>query len=307
MRKHPLGLTVIVPCYNSGQLVLEAVDSVARQPMSNPLEIIVVDDGSDDPETLTSIDACREFPDVRVVRQGANGGAQAARNVGLDIARYPYVLPLDSDDRLSTDPDLLVNGSYPEQAVQLLASSPHLAFIHTYSQMFGAFNGLTISAYPCREELLVRKHHAPMSIVYRRADALAAGGYDRGVRKWQDWAFAISLLAARHRRGETNEISCIPLPFHGYRVHSRFARLSAAQVDELESVRLVVEKNLDYFHAVLGDDRPSAEVAAFVWASKPDRLTDLLHMAAVDLDQALTLVRGREATLGSPVDVLGIP
>lgn len=307
MSNHPLGLTVIVPCYNSGHFVLDAVESVVRQSISNPCEIIVVDDGSDDPETLTSIDACREFPDVRVVRFGANSGAQAARNAGLDASRYPYVLPLDSDDRLSTHPALLANGSYPERAVQLLASSPHLAFVHTYSQMFGAFDGLTISAYPCREELLVRKHHAPMSIVYRRADALAAGGYARGVRKWQDWAFAIDLLAARHRRGKTNEISCIPGPLHEYRVHARFARLSAAKIDELESVYIVVEKNLDYFHAVLGEDRPAAEVAAFVCASKPDRLVDLLHMAAVDLDQALTLVRGRKATLGSPVDVLGIP
>ncbi|MFD4432454.1 glycosyltransferase family 2 protein [Nocardia sp. NPDC058497] len=268
---------------------------------------MVVDYGSDDHNTLTSIDACIEFPDVHVVRLPSKRGAQAARNAGLGAARYPYVLPLDSDDRLATEPALLAGGSYPEQAVRLLAASPHLAFVHTYSQMFGAFDGLTISAYPCREQLLARKHHAPMSIVYRRTDALAAGGYDRRVRKWQDWAFAIDLLAARHRRGATNEISCIPGPLHEYRVHSRFARLSTAQVDELESVQLVVEKNLDYFHVILDEDRPAADVAAAVCASKPDRLTDLLHMAAVDLDQALALARGRKATLGSPVDVLGIP
>lgn len=307
MSRHPLGLTVIVPCYNSGSFALEAIESVVRQPMSNPCEIIVVDDGSDDPETLASIDACCEFPAVRLVRFGANRGAQAARNAGLDASRYPYVLPLDSDDRLATDPALLTNGSYLDQAVQLLATSPHLAFVHTYSQMFGAVDGLTISAYPCREELLVRKHHAPMSIVYRRADALAAGGYSRGVDKWQDWAFAVGLLAARHRCGKPNEIGCIPGPFHQYRIHSRFARLSAAEVDELESVHLVVAKNLDYFQAILGENRSADDIAAFVHASKPDRLTDLLHMAAVDLNQALALARGRKATLGSPFDVLGIP
>lgn len=307
MSDQPLGLTVIVPCHNSGRFVWEAVESVVQQPMSFDREVVVVDDGSDDPDTLTSIDMCREVPEVRVVRLDRNRGAQAARNVGLDTARYRYVLPLDSDDRLATDPALLTGGSYPERAVGLLAYSPELAFVHTYSQMFGAFQGLTISAYPCREELLVRKHHAPMSIVYRRADALAADGYDQRVRKWQDWAFAIDLLAARHRHGAPNEIACVPGPLHEYRVHNRFARLSAATVDELESVHQVVEKNLDYFHARLGDDRPAAEVSAFVCSSKPDRLTDLLYMASVDLEQALALARGRAASLGSPVDVLGIP
>ena len=307
MSRNTLGLTVIVPCYNTGNFVREAVESTLRQRLSFRGEVVVIDDGSDDPDTLASLDACSALPEVRVVRLGENQGAQAARNAGLDAAQYPYVLPLDSDDRLADDTTLLATGSYPERAVRLLESEPDLAFVHTYSQMFGTFQGLTISAYPCREELLVRKHHAPMSIVYRRADALAAGGYDPRIRKWQDWSFAIDLLAARRRRGHPNTIACIPGPFHEYRVHARFARLSVAQVDELQAVRLTVEKNLDYFQTILADNRPAAELAGFVCASKPDRLTDLLHMAAVDLDQALTLARGRKATLGSPIDVLGIP
>lgn len=307
MSAEPPGLSVIMPCHNTGKFVLEAVESVVRQKMSIEWEVVVVDDGSDDPATLAGIDACGEFPGVRLVRLESNRGAQAARNAGLTAARYRYVLPLDADDRLATDPALLAAGSYPQRAIEVLTHHPQVAFVHTYSQMFGAFHGLTISAYPCREELLVRKHHAPMSIVYRRADGLAAGGYDRRVRKWQDWAFAIDLLATRHRNGTPNRIGCIPGPLHQYRVHSRFARLSAGQVDELESVTYVVAKNLDYFHALLGEDRPAAAVAALVCASKPDRLTDLLHMAATDLDQALALARGRAATLGSPTDVLGIP
>ncbi|MFC4375544.1 glycosyltransferase family 2 protein [Nocardia halotolerans] len=307
MSEKPLGLSVIVPCYNSGRFLLEAVESVVRQPMSVPYEVIVVDDGSDERETLASIDACREFSNVRVVTLDGNHGVQAARNAGLDNARYAYVLPLDSDDRLATDPGVVAGGSYPDRAVRLLSTAPHVAFVHTYSQMFGEFSGLTISAYPCHEQLMIRKHHAPTSIVYRRADALTAGGYDPQIRKWQDWAFAIGILATRHRRGTPNDIVCIPGPLHEYRVHTRFARLSAAHVEELASVRLVVEKNLDYFQAGLDEDRPAAELAALVCASKPDRLTDLLHMAAVDLDQALMVARGRAATMSSPTDVLGIP
>lgn len=301
------GISVVVPCRNSGDFLTHAVESVVRQPMSLPREIIVVDDGSDDHDTHAAIDACRTLADVRILRLQENRGAQAARNAGLDAARYDCILPLDSDDQLATDPALLAMGTYPEQAVRILGDKPEVAFVHTYSRMFGDFDGLTISAYPCREQLLVRKHHAPMSIVYRRADALAAGGYDRRIRKWQDWAFAIDLLAARHRRGIENEIACLPGTFHEYRIHSRFTRLSTAEINEAEMTRLVVDKNLDYFGAVLADDRSAAELTALVCASKPDRLIDLLHMAAVDLDQALTVANQRRGTLASPTDSLGIP
>lgn len=278
-----------------------------QQPLSTRMEIIVIDDGSTDRDTLAAIDNSAASAAVRVIRLPTNRGAQAARNVGLDAAHYEYILPLDCDDRLATDRQLLASGGYLESAVQILDSRPEVAFVHTYSRMFEGFDGLTISAYPCREQLLVRKHHAPLSIVYRRADGLAAGGYDRRVHKWQDWAFAIDLLATRHRAGAANEIACVPGPFHEYRIHTRFPRLSTSQVDEQEMTRLSVEKNLDYFHAVLDDDRPAVQLAAFICASKPDRLTDLLHMAATDLDQALAMARQRRASLASQTDVLGIP
>lgn len=301
------GISIVLPCYSCGDLLTEAVESVARQPLSIPFEVIVVDDGNTDPATLAAIENSTACAGIRIVRLPANRGAQAARNAGLDAAHFAYILPLDGDDRLATDERLLGDGGYLQPAVQILSSRPEVAFVHTYSRMFEGFDGFTISAYPCREELLVRKHHAPMPIVYRRTDALAAGGYDRRIRKWQDWAFAVDLLAARHRAGVANEIACLPGPFHEYRIHTRFPRLSTAEVSELEMTQLVVEKNLDYFRAALGDDRSAAELAAFVCASKPDRLTELLHMAAADLAQALAVVRQRHATLASTVDSLRIP
>ncbi|MFG1795804.1 glycosyltransferase family 2 protein [Nocardia sp. NPDC049149] len=301
------GISVLLPCHNSGDLIAEAVESVVQQPLSVPFEVIVVDDGSTDPVTLAAIENSSTHAGVRIVRLPCNRGAQAARNAGLDAAHFEYILPLDCDDRLATDEQLLETGGYLEPAVQILASRPQVAFVHTYSRMFEGFDGLTISAYPCREELLVRKHHTPMPIVYRRADALAAGGYDRRIQKWQDWAFAIDLMATRHRAGDANEIACLAGPFHEYRVHNRFSRLSTSQVSELEMTQLVVEKNLDYFRTLLGDAQSASELAAFVYGSKPDRLTDLLHMAAADLDQALTLARQRRATLTSRSDSLGIP
>lgn len=301
------GISVIVPCYNSGDYIIEAVESIAAQPLTIRHEILIMDDGSDDPATGAALGQCRRRRDVRVVLLPTNNGAQRARNSGLHAARYDYIMPLDCDDRLTTDPKLLADGSYPEQAVRILTEDPDVAFVHTMSQMFGEFDGLTISAYPCDEQLVVRKHHVPMPIVYRRRDGLAAGGYDPDIRKWQDWAFAIDLLATRYRRGARNRIGYVAGPHHHYRIHSRWDRISGTEVSEMEMTTAVVRKNLDYFQAMLDDPRPTAKLAELVHAAKPDRLAELLHMAAFDLDQALEVARQRKFTVSSPYEPLGIP
>ncbi|MFI5781237.1 glycosyltransferase family 2 protein [Nocardia sp. NPDC051570] len=301
------GISVVVPCHNCGEFLVEAIESLVAQPRTGVWEIVLVDDASDDAATLHAIDVCRGHKGVRVVRLPERAGVQQARTAGLRAARCDYVLPLDCDDRLATDPKLLTEGGYAQQAVQILAEDPEVAFVHTFSRMVGDFDGLTISAYPADEQLIVRKHHAPLPIVYRRRDGLAAGGYDPAIRKWQDWAFAVDLLATRYRRCATNRIHCLPRPFHEYRIHQRWGRLSAGEVSELETTLLVVERNLDYFQAVLDDPRPARKIAELVCAAKPDRLTELLHMAAFDLDQALTVARQRKFTLSSPFESLGIP
>jgi len=301
------GISFIIPCFNCGSYILEAVESVTAQPLTIRFEIIVIDDGSDEENTLAALHECSQRDAVRMVRLPANSGAQRARTTGLRAARYEHVMVLDCDDLLCTDPAQLAAGTYPQQAVQILTDDPEVAFVHTFSRMFGDFHGLTISAYPTDEASIVRKHHVPMPIVYRRRDGLAAGGYDPAIGKWQDWAFAIDLLATRYRRGAGNHVRCVPGPHHQYRIHTRWERLSTAQTSELDMTTLVIERNLDYFQAALHDRRPVEDLARRVCESKPDRLTELLHMAAFDLDQALTVATQREFTLSSPYEPLGIP
>ena len=70
-------VAVIVPCFNAGRLVLETIASLDEP---EPLEIVVVDDASDDPvthEALTNL----ETAGVTVIRQDENGGAACARGI----------------------------------------------------------------------------------------------------------------------------------------------------------------------------------------------------------------------------------
>lgn len=303
----PGGISFVVPCYNSGNYLCEAVQSLVEQPFQLPYEILLVDDASDDAATLEAIALCGERPEVSVIRLEERSGHHVARNAGVEAARFEYVMQLDSDDRLATEPSLLVDGSYPDRAVQILRSDAGTAFVHTMSWMFGAFEGFTISSYPCREELVLRKHHVPTSIVYRREDAVDGGLYDPKVLKWGDWAFAVNLLTARFRRGAANAIGCISGPYYEYRIHSRGHRVSDAAVSEFEMTHLVVAKNLDFFRARLGREDGSEEIARDILAQKPTRLQDLMHMAAFDLPQAQAVARERAFSLSSPYETLGIP
>ena len=86
-------VSVIIPTYNRGWIVRDAIDSVLGQTYAD-VELIVVDDGSTDrtPDILNS------YGDrLRVIRQ-ANQGVSAARNRGIDNTSGPLIALLDSDD-----------------------------------------------------------------------------------------------------------------------------------------------------------------------------------------------------------------
>lgn len=98
-------ISVVIPVFNTGQFLADAIQSVLAQG-EEPLEIIVVDDGSTD----GSAEVAESFGSpVRVIRQ-ANAGHVAARNRGLQAARGEYITSLDADDLFSPDKFALQSG-----------------------------------------------------------------------------------------------------------------------------------------------------------------------------------------------------
>lgn len=87
-------VSVIIPCFNHGHYLAEAIESVLNQQHPN-VEVIVVDDGSTDDTSLVA----GSYPGVRYIRQ-ANQGLSAARNRGIAQASGQYLVFLDSDDLL---------------------------------------------------------------------------------------------------------------------------------------------------------------------------------------------------------------
>jgi glycosyltransferase involved in cell wall biosynthesis len=108
-------VSVVIPCYNGGSFLREAIESVLHQ-TSRAAEIVVVNDGSTDDTAAVA----RSYEQVRYVEQ-RNQGASAARNTGMRSSTGDLLVFLDADDRLQ--PHALATG------VDSLAANPEWAFV----------------------------------------------------------------------------------------------------------------------------------------------------------------------------------
>jgi glycosyltransferase involved in cell wall biosynthesis len=253
-----VGISVILPCYQTGRLLGEAVESIRRQPFKCAAEVIVVDDSSPDAETHEQLDELERLDSVTVIRLDDHSGPQRARNVGLEHAKFDFILVMDSDDCLSLDARTLRRGTYADRAIDVLSRNPNVAFVHSTSWMIGGATGPTDSTYPLDERCIAEKHHASICVIYRRADAIRAGLYDERIQKWQDWSFAAGLLSTRRRDGLSNDIVFFREPYYLYRLHEKGGRISFSTCDELEMVRLTVQRHPDLFAHYFPDLGPGA-------------------------------------------------
>lgn len=180
-------VSVVVPCYNGGAYIDGLLAALAMQTFRD-FEIVVVDDGSTDPETkrkLGSLD-----PAVRVLRQ-ANGGPAAARNRGIREARAELILTIDADD--------VIRPSYLAETVAALrAAGAETGFAATYEEKAGRWTGINNCYFKLFDQLFTNR--IPSCILMRKSAWEKVGGYDERMREgYEDWEFLIALGRAGYR------------------------------------------------------------------------------------------------------------
>jgi glycosyltransferase involved in cell wall biosynthesis len=187
-------VSVVIPCFNHGEYLPEAVDSILAQTWQN-FEIIAIDDGSTSHETRTVMETF-ERPKTRVLFHPENLGLPAARNTGIQEARGKYICCLDADDKLES--------TYLEKALLLLESNQGISFVYPWTQVFGKESRVWRAPQFDAAELLQRNQLNPPA-VFRRSAWEATGGFREEMRKgYEDWEFWIR-LAGLGLRGH-----CIP-------------------------------------------------------------------------------------------------
>jgi glycosyltransferase involved in cell wall biosynthesis len=191
---HHSDVTVVVTNFNYGDFLEEAVGSALGQDGGAP-NVVVVDDGSTDADTLAALD--RLPSEVRVHRQ-PNAGVAAARNAGLAMADTPYVIVLDADDRLR--PHALSALRAP------LEADPRLGFTYGITHFFGLWEGeMTMPPYDPYK--LLYRHTIGATCLMRRELVAAVGGFDPEFRGYEDWEFWLHALDAGWRGRRVDEVT----------------------------------------------------------------------------------------------------
>lgn len=241
-------LSIVIPCYNDGLYLPEAVASALSQ-THDDVEVIVVDDGSTDPSTSRALD---DLPPtrVRILRQ-ENAGLPAARNAGIMIATGDYILPLDADD--------LLGSTFAEHAVALLDESPHVGLVGSGTRMFGTEKTVMRPSTPHPVDWLLA-NRLPASAVFRRADWVVCGGYAEDLRWGEDWHLWVRIVAMERQV----EI----LPEIGLHYRRRAGQMTARVSWELQETTRA---------RVLQDGVPIMSRYPAEWGTALGRQLNLLH------------------------------
>ena len=174
-----IDLSIIVPTFNDGIYLIDALASIERCRLPRA-ELIVVNDGSSDPTTLRML-AGLERQGYYVLHK-PNGGLSSARNEAIAAARGRYILPLDADNR--------IHPTFVKSAIELLDKDPEIGVVYSDRQLFGASTQhIPVPEYEFRS--LLGGNAIDACAVYRRDLWRELEGYDEGMSGFEDWEFWI--------------------------------------------------------------------------------------------------------------------
>lgn len=248
-------VSVLLPCFNHGAFIGEAIQSVLAQ-TEQGFEIIIVDDGSTDPATITTLDRL-SAPGIVLLRT-ENRGLPAARNHAARHASGEFFCALDADDRLAS--------SWFAKAIALLDGQPHVAFVSHWLETFGDEHW-TWTPERCDLAALLARNTVNGAALVRRTAFEAVGGYDEAMRggceDWDLWlrlvqrgfsgAIVPEVLFYYRRRAES--MSRLMLDPGAYRapLEALITRHRAAYRDHLVDVLVAKEAEALHLTREIGD------------------------------------------------------
>jgi glycosyltransferase involved in cell wall biosynthesis len=195
-------VSIIIPCYNQGHYIREALDSVKAIADKSLYEVIITDDGSTDANTLKVFTEL-EKEGYNVIHQ-KNMGLGAARNNAIKVARGEYILPLDSDNRITAE--------YITEAVKILDADKSIDVVYSDATYFGDKQGTYVMGDFNLQRLMIENFIDACS-VYRKSKWEEVGGYDEKmpVMGYEDWDMWLRFAFSK------GKFKYIPKPLYYYR------------------------------------------------------------------------------------------
>lgn len=231
-------VSAVITSFNQGGMIADAVRSLLQQTVL-PYEIIIVDDGSTDEESLSVLKKIEKDsgPEIPVnVYYRKNGGVSSARNTGIRKTRAGMVLVLDGDDTLEPE--------YIEQVRGLLLENPDMVAASSWMHTFGVLDAAVCPSGGSLAEFLPR-NCCPATHILKKEAFEKCGGYDETMRSgFEDWEFFLSLL-------ETRPSACIgtvKIPLINYRTAPASSNVKSMNKRQ-ELMRFIIEKHKNSYQA----------------------------------------------------------
>ena len=177
-------ITIIIPCYNSGNFLIRSVESVIGQTFKN-FKIIIINDGSNDNITLKILKEFKKNPKIKIVNK-KNSGLSAARNTGINLSNTKYILMLDSDDWLRMDALKIF--------YNFLEKNKKYSYVYSNIHLADEKKGILRKNYNFFEQLFTNQ--IPYCIFFKKNIFDNNFRYDEKMKKgFEDWDLNIRLGA----------------------------------------------------------------------------------------------------------------
>ncbi len=190
-------ISIIIPCYNHGEYIEEAIESINQCEQKDLYEVIIVNDGSTENKTIEVLKKL-ETSGYQILHQ-QNLGVGAARNNGIKAARGEFILPLDSDNKIKEQ--------FLLKAIKIFDKDISIAVIYSDSIFFGEQNLLKKAGLFDSDKLIIG-NYIDACAFFRKSAWEAVEGYDENMpyMGYEDWDFWLKLAHNQYKFHYLNEV-----------------------------------------------------------------------------------------------------
>jgi glycosyltransferase involved in cell wall biosynthesis len=178
-------LSVIIPCFNGGAYLMEAIESVQTSVGDIMHEIIIVNDGSTDHETIELLNKIN-IQNVVIVHQ-ENKGPAAARNTGIKKSKGEFLLFLDSDNK--------IRENYFTKGLSILTENKEIGVVYGNPHFFGEDVRPRFKPEKFDKFKILKYNYIDMCALMKRAVWIEEGEFDEeaSIIGYEDWEYWIRL------------------------------------------------------------------------------------------------------------------
>lgn len=207
------GISIIIPCFNQGNYLTEAVESVINQDYQN-IEIIIVNDFSSDKTEYIAEDLIKKYSNYNIIllNNRSNFGLAKSRNIGINKSSNELAYFLDSDDKI-----------HPKTLSTLLKFLKYrnASFVCPGMIKFG-------DVFQKQWKLRFNKKNQPFINSFiavgliKKSAWMESGGFNPNMKYgWEDWDFSLSLI----EKNQKIIVAAKPLYYHRRKSESMMSSL----------------------------------------------------------------------------------